>query len=148
MSSPKYAAPLTLDFKPSRRLGVFLLAVHASALAVLPPLAMPWWIRAALALAIAGHLLTSLHFHVLLKHRDAIVKAVWDTDDRWWLTTRGGKKIEARVAPGSYVQPWLVVVHLAEAQGKKRRHLLALPDNVPASVHRQLRVRLRITTPD
>lgn len=148
MSSAKYAAPLTLNFKPSRRLGLFVFVIHASALAVLPPLSMPWWMRAALALAIAGHLFTSLHLHVLLKHRDSIIKAVWDAEDRWWLTTRSGRQIEARTAPGSYVQPWLVVVHLAEEQSKKRRYLLVLPDSVAPDAHRQLRVRLRITSPE
>ena len=142
MSSDRYAAPLTLELRPSRRLGLFVLAVHASALAVLPPLAMPWWMRAALALAVVGHLATSLYAHVLLRRAGCIVKAVWDADDRWWLTRRDGKVIEARLAPGSRVQPRMVIVHLREEGGGRRRSLLVLPDSVLATAQRQLRVRL------
>ena len=75
-----------------------------------------------------------------------IRRLVWGRDGRVELVWRDGSTGTAQLRPGARVTPWLVVMHLLEPGGQTL-HLPVLPDMLPRSEFRRLRVRLRLEIP-
>lgn len=139
MSSSAYAAPLRLELRRSRRLALYLLAVHAGALALIPalPLAAPAaWLLAGLVLLC---LLRSYAGRVLMRGGHDVVALVWERDGAWRLLERGGREPVCRLRPDSYVHPLLTVLNFT---GERRGAVVLLPDSLDADTFRRLRVRL------
>ncbi|MBI2778783.1 MAG: hypothetical protein HYX62_03215 [Gammaproteobacteria bacterium] len=156
MSSLKSAAPLQIDLRYSPRLAGLVLLAHGGALALLPPLALPVWQMLLLAGVILASLTYTLNTHALLRDKRAILRLVWDCNDDWKLHTAGGKEIVARLLPGSYVHPLLVVLNFeldyADIQERlppwaRRRSVVLAPDSSDAVTLRRLRARLHIFSP-
>ena len=72
-----------------------------------------------------------------------IRRLVWGCDGRVELLWRDGSSTTAQLQPGACVTPWLVVMRLHEP-GRQTYHLPVLPDMLPRSEFRRLRVRLRL----
>ncbi len=138
-------APLQLDLRPSRQLGVFLLVAHSATLAVIPLLILPEWLAVGIAIGIAGSLATALRDHAMLLSAKSVVRLVWDTAGEWTLATAGGQVMKGTLEPGSFVTPLLVTLRfrLAGAPWYLRYHSVVLvADGVDPTAFRRLRVRL------
>lgn len=145
MSSARYAAPLRLEPRRSRRLAVYLAAAHGGALILLPllPLVMP--VAAVLAGLIVLSWVWNQATHVLLRRDRSIVSLVWLADDAWRLTERGGATRVCRLRWDSYVHPWLTVLNFT---GARRCSVVLLPDSLDPETFRRLRVRLGLQGSD
>ncbi|MFQ5487731.1 MAG: protein YgfX [Gammaproteobacteria bacterium] len=141
MWSPGSAAPLRIEPRFSLRLALLLVLSHGGAVAVLWPLAWPWWLHLSAALGVASSFLANWRRHVLRHGRRAVRAAVWLSDGRWRLETSGGVLEDVALAPGCYAHPALVVLHFS---GEGRGYGLVLfADGLAPGVHRRLRIRLR-----
>jgi len=143
MSSAAYALPLRLERRYSRALARTVIIVHASALAVLAILDLPWWLKSTLAVAVLIQAVITWRRHVNVTAPGAIRAIVWRADGQWELSDADGKTHAAQLRRASYVQPALVVLRFK--LGKYRRRAVLLPvDGVDADLHRRLRVGLRL----
>lgn len=143
MSSPAYALPLRLERHFSPALAWTVGGVHLLALAVLPPLAWPWWVKLALAVAVLVQGVLIWRRHVVPSAPNAIRGLLWKADGEWELTRVDGQAFTAGLRRASYVHPALVILRFAADGGG--RHAVLLPaDGVDAELHRRLRVGLRL----
>ncbi|HQU16542.1 MAG: hypothetical protein B7Z66_06640 [Chromatiales bacterium 21-64-14] len=147
MSSPKFAAPLQLDPRPSRRLAHTGLILHGGALAVLAALALPWWAVLAVSGAVIGNFVLFFRTHVLRVSAHAVVKLVWDEAGGWTVVTPRGP-VDASLAADSVVYPRLVILRFATGAGgwlaRRRLSVILLPDSLDAETFRRLRARLEM----
>lgn len=143
MSSAAYALPLRLERQRSRGLAWTLLAVHGLAVAVLPTLAWPWWLKSLLAVAVVAQGIVSWRRHVQPRAPTAIRTVLWKSAEEWELTQVDGRRVGARLRRASYVQSALVILRFKTEDG--RRVAVLLPaDGVDRELHRRLRVGLRL----
>lgn len=142
MSSTAYALPLRVPLKPSRRFSVVIWLAHGfAAVSVL---------AAALALAIKLSLLSLIAVSLCYYcKRYGGAGSLWPQylllkdEGKLQLHYADGSGIQARLLGDTYVHPWLVVLNVRLASGKR----LALPlltDSVSPDQHRQLRVYLHL----
>ena len=137
--------PLVIRPRPSPRLGGFVAATHAAALAVALALPLPWAGRAPLAGMIAASLGWILWARVLAAAPWSIRQAVWD-EDGWQLTLADGRVRSARLARSTYVGVGLVILNLRLGH-LGRRSLVLTGDAVGPDLLRRLRARLRLLGP-
>jgi len=140
MSYTKYAAPLRLRLSPSRQLAVLVLLIHAGALAVVPPLSTPWWVKILLAGLVLASAIYNFSCRVVLRGKRAIVGLVWDAKDEWRLTTAQGGTSVAELLPDTYVHPQLVILRFRDTVSRKKLSVILFHDSVDAESHRRLRV--------
>jgi len=145
MSSPGYAAPLRLELRRSRRLALYLAAVHAGALAFIPFLPFGNLTAALLAILVILCLARSCSARVLMRGDGDVVALVWERDGEWRLIERGGRTRVCRLRPDSYVHPGLTVLNFA---GERRCSIALLPDSLDRDTYRRLRVRLGLRGAD
>ena len=147
MSSRKFAAPLQLDPRPSRRLATLALLVYGGALAAMASLALPWWAVAGITSAVLLAFVRFLREHVLRADPRAVLKLVWDRDGQWTLVTAQGVMEATLISPG-VVYPELVILRFRRVPGgpRGRRHttVLLLPDSLDRRTFRRLRMRLEM----
>jgi len=141
MSSPSYAAPLRLERRPSRYLLSALLTVHGMALLVLMPLPVVWWIKALLALAVLAQGIVSWRRQLAFGPAAAVQRLVWSGGSRWELFNRDGAGRRARLLPGSYIHPRLVILRFLTEDRHKCSVVLPC-DSLDPDSHRRLRVQL------
>jgi hypothetical protein len=139
MSSTRYAAPLRLDLRRSRRLALYLIAAHAGALALVPLLPLGSLTGLLLAVLILLCLVRNYSARVLMRGGHDIVALVWAREGDWRLLERGGRMHVCHVQPGSYVFPGLTVLNFT---GARRCSIVLLPDSLAPDTFRRLRVRL------
>lgn len=139
MSSARYAAPLRLELRRSRRLALYLIATHAGALALIPLLPLGALTGTLLAALIALSLAREYPARVLLRGDRAVVALVWTAEGDWRLLERGGRTRECRLRPGSFRHPLLTVLGFG---GGRRCAVVLLPDSLDRDSFRRLRVRL------
>jgi hypothetical protein len=110
---------------------------------LLPLLPVTAWLLVALAGATAVSLWWQWRRHATRVHRDAIrqLQLVGGSDCR--LRLASGQLVAATLLPQAVVLQWLVILHF-RGPGRKRHHLVILPDMLAPAMFRQLRVRLRI----
>jgi toxin CptA len=144
MLSTKYAAPLSLTIRPSRLLAGLLCFVHGGAALCLPPLDVPAWIKVLLGILVALSFIVTIR-RALLLDANAIVGLVWDVEDNWTLISAAGNALNARLEPGSYVHPWLMVLNFYTDAKWRNTAVVLFPDALDAQTHRRLRVRLNLT---
>lgn len=164
MSSARYATPLRLELRPSRRLALGLALGYggAAALVWFLPLAWGWCAPASLLIAAAGLRAGAMQ----LWGAEAVAAMIWGPGDEWTLLRRDGSRRRCRLLPGSYVHPQLAVLRFREETERdarppkmrplsfmskgglslflRTRALVLLPDGVDAEAFRRLRVRLRL----
>ncbi|HKK06433.1 MAG TPA: protein YgfX [Gammaproteobacteria bacterium] len=144
MSSTRYAAPLNLELRPSRRMAVGLMLVHCVALAALClPMLVPVALRFLLAAVILWHLIRVLSRHAWLTDSNAVVRLIWGEDGLWTLVNRDGSARTATLLGDSYVSLPLIVLRLSCLDGGTRAVAL-VGDMVDGDSLRRLRVRLRL----
>ncbi|CAK0751466.1 toxin CptA [Gammaproteobacteria bacterium] len=146
MSSNLSGEPLRIDPRSSMLLAWFLLIIHGSALALVPVLTLPIWTDMGIALGVAINLAVTLRTHALLQSGNAVVRLVWNNDERWILAYANGVVRHAELIPGSFVHPYLVILnfYISDASFFFRHHSVVLAvDAVDSTTFRRLRARLR-----
>jgi toxin CptA len=144
--SGSYATPLQLELVPSRRLAFILAAAHGAGLMLLPftGLAAGLQLLAGLLLIVSGWY--TWRSCTATAAGRGIRRLVWGRDGRVDLLWRDGSTTRTQLQPEACVTPWLVVMQLRDA-GRQTYHLPVLPDMLPRSQFRRLRVRLRLEIP-
>jgi len=132
---------LHLSLRPSRTATLVLVCLHAGAALCLVQALGSAALACAGAAALAASLAVSLRRHALLRSPRAVVRITAAGGGSWRLHTRAGRTLHARVAPGSYVHPSLVVLCFHTDAGA--HSVLIAPDMADAAALRRLRVRLR-----
>jgi len=129
---------------PSRWLAAAVVTAHGAALAaaaVALPAAAAAIVAAGLALSAFEHARRSLHRSPL-----AIAGLELDADGRVAVAGPAGLWEDARVLDAAVPAPWLALLVVRDASGR-RRTALVLPDAVAADAFRRLRVWLRWRVP-
>jgi toxin CptA len=135
MHPAKFALPLVVEIFDSRQLRLFLITAHIAGvcalfLAALPPVSQ--WSGAFL-----------LTISLLLHFRPRPCFRLRADAEGKMMVWREGKWQPTRIANSSVVLPCCVVLRLAFANQRRYRNLVALPDSLPATDFRRLRVWLR-----
>ena len=141
MSSTVYAPPLRIDRRPSRFLLLTLTAVHGLAFLCLAPLPVAWWIKLPAALAITAQWIVGSRSQAALSSAAAINCLVWIGGHSWKLYNPDGIEWNARLLPGAYIHPRLIILRFL-TEDRKRRAVVLPRDSVAPDSHRRLRVQL------
>jgi toxin CptA len=144
MSSERFDRTVHAKLRPSRLLALLLLFVHGGALAVLAPLALPYWASLGMASAVVVSLAYTVNTHALLRSRRSIVQLVWSTEGDWTLLTLDGRSLKATLLPATYLHPRLVILNFRTEHRWNARTVVLLPDSLDASTFRRLRSRLAL----
>jgi len=139
----KQRPPLRIRPRTSRRLAVFLLTIHFTAMAVVFALPLNGYLRAGLVVSVLVALAYSAGVHLLYLVSSAVREATWGSDGAWILTLVSGEQIEARLLPSTYVTGNLLVLNFHRARWWSRS-LVLLPDSLDGNLLRRLRARLRL----
>ena len=118
-----------------------MLTVHAAGIAVLPFTSLLLWVQL-FVLPVTG---LSLHWHWarhVTRRRANVQSITWMQDRDCVIINTAGTTARGVLLPAAFVMPWLVILHLRV--GRRRHSLFLLPDMLPATTFRRLRVRLRI----
>jgi len=135
------SAALRFTLRPSRRLVVVLILIHAGALVLALMLPLPWPVMLVLWLATLTSLGWSLG--VALLKQGAIVELIEEVAEEWALRDSAGNVVVTRLLPGCYLHPQLVVLNFARnGERWRRRRVVILADMLDADSFRRLRVRL------
>ncbi len=128
--------------QPSRYLAAVLIAAHGVTLAVLLPLALPLWAKAALAALILFSLMHHLRRDAWLSAPSSRVALTLE-GDRVVLSTRGGEQMAGQMLHDSLVTPFITVLNVLPQGAHFARSVVILPDTLDAESFRQLRVWLK-----
>lgn len=142
MSSNEYAAPLTLNLRPSGLAAGIVSFVHLGALCsilFIPLFALFKIILSILVLAS----LWGVYRWVLLKTSASIKQIVWGTDNNWILIQKNGEKRAAKLLPSTYVHAWMTILNF-NAECFRSCSVVLLPGAIDPHEWRRLRVRLRL----
>lgn len=143
MSSSALDAALELRPKPSRQLLTALASMHVLAavavLWLLPGIVLPCVLLVLIVLSAAY----CRQRYWLGQGKQAIRAALWSAQGLWVLEHNNAQRHRARLLPGSYLHPRLVILQFALLRGG-RRYLLLLPDSLDFDTFRRLRLRLRV----
>jgi hypothetical protein len=137
METSNYSeADVAFTLEPSRRLAAFIVLAAAATASLVAAMPLPSW-ASALALAWCG--LGCMH--ALARHANPRTVHVL-----------GGRSIvvdgvAGEIANGSFVAPWLTIVHWRPASARFARTLVVVPDMLEAGPFRALRVILRWAPP-
>ena len=135
MHQARFPLPLLVEIGGSRQLRLFLIAAHIAGictlfLADLPPLSQ-WSGAVMLTVSLLLHFRPSTNFR--LRGDDEGKLMIW----------REGKWQTTRISNSSVVWPFCIVLRLAIANQRGYSNLVVLPDSMPATDFRRLRVWLR-----
>ncbi len=143
MSSTRSEPPLHIEPRSSRQLAVALLLLHGAAMVAVVNLVMPIWGLAALAGSVIVSLYYTINTHVLGRGQSSVCALLWDAEGDWTVTSCRGQQWAARLMPGSYVHPRLMVLNFA-LEGSGHRSVVLLSDSLDRNTFRRLLVRLRL----
>lgn len=143
MSWQKYAAPLILEVKPSRKVCGFALATLLATLALILFLPLSWYINLALFSAVGAYGVFEWRRLTGDTRSGRIVQIVWDDGDAWWLHSADGREVAATLLPATYIQTFVIILQLRRADTGRRFGHILLDDNCDVETLRRLRVRLR-----
>ena len=115
--------------------------MHAGALLLILMLPLHWAVMLTLGLVVSASLVWSLG--VARLKWGAIAELIEETAGEWTLCDAAGDAVTARLLPGSYLHPQLVVLNFA-CTGRRwgRRSVVILGDMLDGDSFRHLRVRL------
>jgi toxin CptA len=131
----------------SRYLAAALLCAHIAAATVLLPLHLPvgWtWVLSLLIAASLGH---SMRLHAWLNARRSLTAIRLHDREHASVRLRDGAWCDARVLGTTYISPLLTVINMRLGGEARTRHMLVLPDSLPADDYRRVRVALRWAHP-
>lgn len=143
MSSTRSEPPLHIEPRGSRQLALALLLLHGAAMVAVINLVIPAWGLAALAGSVIVSLYYTINTHVLGRGQGSVCALVWDTDGEWTVTSCAGQQWAARLLPGSYIHPRLMVLNFA-LESRGHRSVVLLSDSLDRNTFRRLLVRLRL----
>ncbi len=129
-------ADVAFTLEPSRRLAAFAVLAAALTGSLLAAMPLPAW-----ATAVAAAWCALAFVHTLARHtRHRVVHIL------------GGRSIvvdgaAGEIVAGSFVAPWLAIVHWRPASSRLVRTVVVLPDMLDAATFRALRVILRWAPP-
>jgi toxin CptA len=132
-----------IAIRRSGRLTWLLTLAHAGAVALLWPLAMAIWIKAAIAVVVIASLWFFLSQVALLLLPEAVMAVEIHEQGTMALQTRRGEWHECKLAGASFVSDWLTILVLDQENRRRARYVVITPDNVDAGDFRRLRVWLR-----
>ena len=129
-------ADVAFALQPSRRLAAFVVLAAAGTASLLAALPLPGWAGVAAA---AWCALAFVH---------ALARCSGERN----VHILGGRSIvvdgvAGEIVAGSFVAPWLTVVHWRPASSRLARTVVVLPDMLDAATFRALRVILRWAPP-
>jgi len=134
---------LRAELRPSIELGLLLAAAHigagATVLYVLE--STSWAVAVCSVIAIEGCWVIGRH--ALLRFDGAVVGLDLPDGDGCVLRLGDRDVITGRIAPSTYVTPWLIVLHVRRTDGRGQRRVVIWRDSVAPAELRRLRVRLR-----
>lgn len=134
---------LNVALRPSQRLARWLLLGNASAATSVLIVAIPWWLKIVLVLAVAlswGYSLAQQAWHLLPY---SIVALQADREGGLVVKTRDGRELTVQVLPASSVAAFLTIIVFKPFEGGRTQAVLILPDSLPPELFRQLRVWLK-----
>lgn len=143
MSLTRSEPPLHIEPRSSRQLALALLLLHGAAMVAVVNLAMPVWGLAALAGSVIVSFYYTVNTHVLGRGESSVCALLWDAEGDWTVTSCRGQQWAAKLLPGSYVHPRLMVLNFA-LESRGHRSVLLLPDSLDRNTFRRLLVRLRL----
>jgi toxin CptA len=135
MHLTKFPLPLVVEIIDSRQLRLFVFTAHIAGisalfLAALPPVTQ-WSGAVLLTISLLLHFRPRSNFRL---HGDEEGKLMLWREGKWQAT---------RMANSSVVWPFFIVLRLATAHQRRYSNLVVLPDSLPATDFRRLRVWLR-----
>lgn len=136
----KYASPLRIEPCTSRQAAAWLLLVHGAGLIVLLFLVLPTGLRVIFLVASVGLFWLGWSRHVSRTGRNVVQTFTWYAGEDCTVVYAEGDEISCTLINQAFIMPWLVILYYR--QGRRRRSLLLLPDMLPATTFRRLRVRL------
>jgi toxin CptA len=116
--------------------------VHTAAVAIVAPVELSAWMKAALLAAIGVSLVLALRRHAWLSSTDAIT-AIELGDEDALICRYDGRSEHARLLGTTYISPYLTLLNLRVMGRILPRHMILVPDNVDPEAFRRLRVWLR-----
>ena len=134
---------LKLNIRQSMYLVWLLLLANAGAMALLWPLALPAWGKAAIILAVIASLVFFLGHVALLRTPQAVLAIEIRESGEIAVQTRRGEWYDCRLSGDSFVSAWLTIMVLEQENRRAARYVVITPDNVDAGDFRRLRVWLR-----
>ncbi len=134
---------LTIEVGPSRRLAGLLVGMHVFAAALFWLAPLPHWLAALLMPVLLGSAWHTLRRDGFRKLSYSLIGLRLDADCRCEFQTRTGAWHEAALLGSSFVSPYLTVLNLKPAGGRRVKHLVILPDAIYAEDFRRLRVWLK-----
>lgn len=147
MTSADLTAPLRMELRRSLRLAVLLLLLHGGALLLAMLVPLVWWAKSLLVAAIVASFIETFITYALLRGKRAIRELVSYSDGRWSLRRTTGEEFTARLLPGAYVHPQLIILTFQRDEERWRRStVVLLRDTLDATSLRRLRMRLNLTT--
>jgi toxin CptA len=137
METCKYSeASVAFTLEPSRRLAAFIVLAAALSTALIVAMPLPAWASVA-----AATWCVALFCHALARHlRCHEVRIAGGTAIN--VDSIGGS-----VVSGSFVAPWLTIIHWRPRGSPFTRTVVVLPDAIDPSRFRELRVILRWAPP-
>lgn len=128
--------------QPSRYLAAVLVAAHGAALALLFPLVLPLWAKAALAMVIIFSLVYHLRRDAWLSSKISAMTLILEKESIV-LELRGGDQLAGQVLRDSLVTPYITVLNILPQGARLAHSVVILPDSLDAESFRQLRVWLK-----
>lgn len=143
MSSPPFAAPLSLELSSSRRLLLFLAAAHCFALLLTVLLSVPWLLRLLLGGVVAASFLFYFFRDVRRQLDFSVVRATWQSDGNWLLDLRDGRTLAAELAADTLFTRSVIILNFRMTDVSGSRSVFLFADALPAEIWRRLCVRLK-----
>lgn len=144
-----FTTPLYLKPCFSKRFTIILIILHCGALLWLLLLKLPLRFELVLVIKLSlGFLILTSAFFTTRQHLLLINHPLYGCILTYDENTQGIKvqlqsKTEAKIVPGSYNHPQLVVLRLKNVENGKINTLVIFPDALDVQIFRQLRVHLR-----
>jgi len=137
-----FTTPLRLELRFSKRFALILTILHSGALLLLLPITLPikfaLVIKLSIGLLILASALHTTRRHLLLTDHPLYGCTLHYDEDSGCLRVKLQSGIEAKIAPGSYSHPQLVILRI-----EKNDALIIFPDALDMQTFRHLRVHLR-----
>jgi toxin CptA len=134
---------LSITLHPSYLLALFLVAMHALALASVWLVPLVLAAKIGTAVVLASSLVLSLRQHVWRAGKRSVRAVRLTGECDMSLQGQDATWLEAAILPSSFISPYLTVLNLNIEGERRARHVVILPDAMDAEQFRQLRVWLR-----
>lgn len=151
MSSPAFALPHRIEFKPSRILLTLLAVLHlVAAFQVLFVLTLGLVIESSLVTLIGAGFYLVLRQHGYLNRPQDIKTLIWKDKELWVLETGDGQSLFAELMADSFYSRFLIILNFSyqgnDHGSRRRKSIVLLPDSMGSEQYRNLRARLRLVS--